>query len=59
MKKINGRIISLLTSAALLATGTAPQAFAEAVKDGHQKQLLTILCLSRMKMKNRRISQVS
>lgn len=34
MKKINGRIISLLTSAALLATGTAPQAFAEAVKDG-------------------------
>lgn len=34
MKKINGRIISLLTSAALLATGTAPQAFAEAIKDG-------------------------
>ena len=34
MKKIKGKIISLLTVTVLIATGTAPQAFAEAVKDG-------------------------
>ena len=33
MKKMKGRIISLLTVTALIATGTAPQAFAEAGKE--------------------------
>lgn len=33
MKKMKGRIISLLTVAALIATGTAPQTFAEAGKE--------------------------
>ena len=41
MKKIKGRIISLLTVTALIATGTAPQAFAEAVKESSTSETIT------------------
>ena len=41
MKKIKGRIISLLTVTALIATGTAPQAFAEAVKESSVPETIT------------------
>lgn len=57
MKKIKGKIISLLTVTVLIATGTAPQAFAEAVKDGTSETTVDYT-VSEQK-KNRRISQVS
>ena len=58
MKKIKGRIISLLTVATLIATGTVPHAFSEAGKRAViLKPLRTILFQSKIQMKNRRISQ--
>lgn len=41
MKKIKGRIISLLTVTALIATGTVPQAFAEAGKESSTTKVIT------------------
>lgn len=41
MKKIKGRIISLLTVTALIATGTAPQAFALAVNESSTSEAIT------------------
>ena len=41
MKKIKGRIISLLTVTALIATGTVSQAFAEAGKEGSTTEVIT------------------
>ena len=41
MKKIKGRIISLLTVTALIATGTVSQAFAEAGKESSTTEVIT------------------
>ena len=41
MKKIKGRIISLLTVTVLIATGTAPQSFAEEVKESSTSEAMT------------------
>ena len=41
MKKIKGRIISLMTVTALIATGTVPQAFAEAGKESSTTKVIT------------------
>ncbi|MCU6720546.1 hypothetical protein OCV67_11510 [Porcipelethomonas ammoniilytica] len=41
MKKIKGRVISLLTVTALIATGTVPQAFAEAGKESSTTKVIT------------------
>ncbi len=59
MKKIKGRIISLLTVAALIATGTVPHAFSEAGKESGNSEAITDYTVSEQKiqMKNRRISQ--
>lgn len=41
MKKIKGRIISLLTVTALIATGTVPHAFSEAGKESGNSEAIT------------------